>query len=115
MILERGDIILTRLDPVMGSEQGKTRPCIVVQNNIGNRFSRTTIIIPISSSSIDRKYPHNVSIEANGNGLEKSGTIKCDQIRAISVEDRVIRKIGTAAPQTMQKVDAALKISLALA
>lgn len=111
----RGDILLVKLDPVMGSEQGKTRPCVVIQNNVGNQFSPNTIVVPITSQTSTKLYPTDVRVNPGEIQLPTGGIIKCEQIRSISIENRVLQKLGHASPQTMQKVDAALKISLALA
>ena len=113
MIIKRGDIILTNLEPVKGSEQGKTRPCIVIQNNIGNRISPTTVIAAITSKT-EKEYPFMVYVQKGKGNLPKDSTILLNQIRTISIRHRIIKKIGTLKPSTMEKVDDALKISLAL-
>ena len=113
--IKRGDVVLVKLDPVMGSEQGKTRPCLVVQNDISNEFSPNTIIVPITSKIKGKYYPTEVVATATELGLPIPGTINCEGIRTISISDRIIKKIGAIAPNTMQKVDGALKTSLALA
>lgn len=113
-MIERGDIVLANLEPVMGSEQGKIRPCLVIQNNVGNQFSSTTIVAIITSKISIKIHRMEVTASAEELQLQKPGTIKCDQIRTISVPDRIIKKLGKINPQTMQKVDQALKISLAL-
>jgi mRNA interferase MazF len=114
MTIRRGDIVLSNLEPVLGSEQGKIRPCLVVQNDSSNQFSPTTIIAPITSTIPDKKYPTLVIVEPEESGLKKESTILCGQIRTISVKHRVIKKLGTLKPGTMKKVDEALKTSLAL-
>ncbi len=114
MTVKRGDVLLVRLDPVQGSEQGKTRPCIVVQNDVGNTFSSTTIVAPITSSLPDKDYPTTVVINQGEGGIEHTSTILCNQIRTISVPDRVIKKLGSVSPALMKKVDEALKCSLGL-
>ncbi len=113
MIIERGDIILTDLEPVKGSEQGKTRPCLVVQNNIGNKLSSTTIVASITSHT-EKQYPFTVLVNAGEGNLPKDSLIQCNQLRTISKEHRIFKKIGSVSPETMKKVNEALKTSLAL-
>ncbi|MFH1587708.1 MAG: type II toxin-antitoxin system PemK/MazF family toxin [Candidatus Diapherotrites archaeon] len=114
MIIKRSDILLVDFEPVKGSEQGKTRPAVVVQNDIGNMYSNTTIIVPITSKIPSKYYPTDVFVPAEKSGLMKEGIIKCSQIATISVKDRVIKKIGSLTPETMHKVNEAIKTSLGL-
>ncbi len=114
MNIKRGDVVLANLGPVVGSEQGKIRPCLVVQNDIGNKYSSTTIIAPVTSKIPDKHYPTAVVIDPREAGLEVKSTILCNQIRTISAKDRILKTLGSLKPETMRKVDAALKASLAL-
>lgn len=114
MIIKRGDIFLVNLEPAYGSEQGKIRPCLVVQNDTSNKYSPNTIIVPFTSSIPEKDYPTIVIAEPKESGLEKTSAILCSQIRTISAEERILRKLGTLRPGTMRKVDEALKTSLAL-
>ncbi len=113
MIIERGDIVLTDLEPVKGSEQGKTRPCLVVQNNIGNKFSSTTVVASITSH-IEKQYPFTVLVKAGEGNLPKDSLVQCNQVRTISKEHRILKKIGSLSLETMKKINEALKTSLAL-
>jgi len=113
-MMRRGDIVLAKLDPAMGSEQGKTRPCLVVQNDISNEFGPTTIIVPFTSTITDKNYPTAVIVEREESGLNEKSTILCNQIRTISAEHRILKKIGSLDQLAMLKVDDALKTSLAL-
>jgi len=113
MNIKRGDIVLTDLEPVKGSEQGKTRPCLVIQNDVGNRISPTTIIAAITSKT-EKEYPFMVHVQKSEGNLPKDSTILLNQVRTVSIEHRIIRKLGTLKPSTMKKVDEALKTSLAL-
>ncbi len=114
MIVSRGEIYLVALDPVKGSEQGKTRPCLIVQTNMANKFSNVTIIVPITSAIPDKNYPHVVVIQPYDSGLKESSAVLCNQIRAVSVPERIIKKIGALKPELMEKVDASLKVILGL-
>ena len=114
MNIERGDIILAKLDPAQGSGQGKTRPCLVIQNNIANAYSPTTIIAPITGSFSDKQYPTEVIIVAGTSGLNKTSVVLCNQIRTIDIKERVIKKIGKLTVELMLQVNAAIKSSLDL-
>lgn len=105
MQILRGDKVLVSLDPVMGSEQGKTRPCVVVQNDIGNTYSPTSIIVPITSN-ISKLYPTDVLIDNNFR-------VDCAQIRTID-KSRIIKKLGKIRLEEIELVNKALKISLNL-
>lgn len=114
MNIQRGDILLTDFNPVKGSEQGKIRPAVVVQNDVGNKYSSTTIVAPITSKIPEKPYPTDVFITAEEAGLQKDGTVNCAQIATVSVEHRVLKKLGALKPSVMKRVDEALKTSLAL-
>ncbi|MFH0713959.1 MAG: type II toxin-antitoxin system PemK/MazF family toxin [Candidatus Micrarchaeota archaeon] len=113
MIIERGDVVLTDLEPVKGSEQGKMRPCLVIQNNIGNANSSTTIVASITSHT-EKQYPFTVLVNAGEGNLPKDSLVQCNQIRTISKEHRILQKLGSLSPETMKKVNEALKTSFAL-
>ena len=112
---KRGDIVLVDLEPFRGSEQGKIRPCIIIQNDIANKFSPVTNIIPVTDAKNVRKwYPCLVNLEIKESGLEKDSVAQCNQIRTIDAENRIIKSIGHISGQIMQEIDQALKIQLAL-
>jgi mRNA interferase MazF len=113
MIIKRGDIVLANLEPVIGSEQGKTRPCLVIQNDLGNTSSTTTIVAAITSNT-EHQYPFTVLAEKGEANLQKDSLIMLHQIRTISIENRILKKIGSLKPATMKRVDEAIKTSLAL-
>lgn len=112
MDLNRGDIYLINLDPVKGSEQGKTRPCLIIQNDIGNKYSPTTIISSLTSKG-DESYPFLVKVDKGVANLPKESYIQLNQIRTISKE-KIISKIGSLPKDIMKNVNFALKKSLAL-
>src|SRR3989338_8221135 len=93
LIIKRGDIILTDLEPVKGSEQGKIRPCLIIQNDIGNKFSSTTIVAAITSKT-ENQYPFTVFVKQGDGNLVKDSLILCNQIRTISKDHRLITKMG---------------------
>jgi len=111
MDIKRGDIVLVNLDPVIGSEQGKIRPGLVIQNDIGNKYSPTTIIAPITSKIFSKEFPTNVQISPKESGLENESTVLLNQIRTID-KSRIIKKIGLVNEINMKKVNLAIKISL---
>jgi mRNA interferase MazF len=110
--IRRGDIFTVDFEPVRGSEQGKVRPALVIQNDIGNRYSPTIIVAAITSG----KYSHfdvNVVVKAPEGGLTNDSLILLNQIRTID-KTRLGRYWGRLSPQTMEEVDTALKISVGL-
>ncbi len=110
----RGTVLDIQLDPTVGHETAKTRPCVVIQNDIGNAHSPVTIVAVITGAENVRKlYPVNVRVPQGEGGLTKDSVILCDQIR--SVDERRFGTIhGVLTDATMKNVDAALKISLGL-
>mgnify|MGYP001572817862 CR=1 FL=1 len=113
MEIKRGDILLVNFEPVKGSEQGRIRPAVVIQNNILNKFSPLTIVAPITSKVYEKEYPTNVFIRKEDSALNNDSTILSNQIRTID-KRRIIKKLGVLDIILMNKVDMAIKISLAL-
>jgi mRNA interferase MazF len=112
--LRRGDICLCSFDPTVGHEIRKTRPALVIQNDVGNQFSSLTIVAAISSSSSSVLFPVEVTMDrTDGNGLDVRSSIRLDQIRTVD-RQRLVRRLGRAEAAVMAKVDQALKISLGL-
>lgn len=112
-MIKRGDIYYADLSPVVGSEQGGIRPVLVVQNDIGNRYSPTIIVAAITSQIHKGKLPTHIEISASEYGLPKDSVILLEQIRTID-KRRLKEKIGFLAPETMSKVDEGLQISFGL-
>jgi mRNA interferase MazF len=110
----RGMVVEVSLDPVVGHEQGRSRPCVVVQNDVGNRYSTTTIIVPLTDAAhIRTPSPIYVFVKKGNGGTTKDSYVLCDQIR--TVDQRRFRTVfGTLLPETMAIVDAALLVSLGL-
>lgn len=113
LVVKRGDIYYADLSPVIGSEQGGVRPVLVVQNDIGNRYSPTIIVTAITSQINKAKLPTHVEIEASEYGLTKDSVILLEQIRTID-KKRLEEKIGHLDDEMMAKVNEALFISLGL-
>jgi len=113
VIVKRGDIFYADLSPVIGSEQGGTRPVLVVQNDIGNKFSPTVIIAAITSQINKAKMPTHIEISANDFGLLKDSVILLEQIRTID-KRRLKEKVGKIGDELLAKVDEALGISFGI-
>jgi mRNA interferase MazF len=111
----RGMIVEVDLDPVVGHEQGCARPCIVVQNNAGNRYSSMTIVVPLTDAArIGRPSAIYALLHKGDGGIRKDSIALTDQIRAVDLQ-RLGRSFGVVSPETMMAVDRALLISLGLA
>ncbi|KIL38734.1 PemK family transcriptional regulator [Gordoniibacillus kamchatkensis] len=113
MIVKRGDVYFADLSPVVGSEQGGVRPVLVIQNDIGNRFSPTVIVAAITAQIQKAKLPTHVEIDAENHGFDRDSVILLEQIRTID-KQRLTDKITHLDEDTMHKVDEALQISVGL-
>ncbi len=112
-MIRRGEIHLADLDPVRGHEQAGTRPVLVIQNDIGNQYSSTTIVAAITSRISKRRLPTHVAISTRESGLPRDSIVLLEQIRTLDKE-RLIRKMGQLSPEKMQEVNVALHKSLDL-
>jgi len=113
--LLRGDVYLVNLDPIIGNEIGKARPAVIIQNDIGNKFSPVTIIASISSvKEITKPLPIMIFLKKSEGGLSKDSYVDCGQIRTVDKDQRLISKFGTLNKNKMLEVDKALKVSLSL-
>ena len=110
---KRGDLYLVNFDPTVGSEIRKTRPAIVLQNDIANRHSSITIVAAISSQFDEQLYPTEVLIKANEGGLMVDSVALLNQIRSVD-KQRLVKRLGTVKQDTMDRVDQALQLSLGL-
>jgi mRNA interferase MazF len=113
VIIRRGDIIYADLSPVIGSEQGGVRPVLVIQNDIGNKYSPTVIVAAITSQINKAKLPTHVELAAEEYGITKDSVILLEQIRTID-KKRLKEKIGHLSDDLMKKVDEGLQISFGL-
>ena len=109
-MLKRGDVVLCNLGEGKGSEQSGVRPCVVIQNDIGNRYSPTIIVATITSSTSKAKLPTHIEINERS-GLDKPSIVLCEQIRTID-KQRVVGFLGTTPKQVRKKIDEALITSL---
>ncbi len=112
MIVKKGDLYFADLSPVVGSEQGGVRPVLVVQNDIGNKYS-PTIIVAAVTSQMKAKLPTHVEVKATDGGLSKNSVVLLEQLRTID-KQRLKEHIGTLSADQMPGVDRALSISLGM-
>ena len=113
MNVKRGDIYYADLSPVIGSEQGGVRPVLVVQNDVGNRFSPTVIAAAITSQINKAKLPTHIELDARDYGLSKDSVVLLEQVRTID-KQRLKEKIGHLDDFRMTAVNEALEISFGL-
>lgn len=113
MIVKRGDIYYADLSPVVGSEQGGIRPVLIIQNDVGNKYSPTVIAAAITSQINKAKMPTHIELTACEYGLNKDSVILLEQIRTID-KKRLREKIGRLDEELMVRVNYALSISFGL-
>lgn len=109
----RGEIYLVNFDPTVGSEIKKTRPALVLQNDIANRHSPITIVAAITSKYDANLYPTEVLVKPPEGGLTTNAVVLLNQVRSID-KGRLIKRLGVLKPATMENVDRALQISVGL-
>ncbi len=100
--MKQGEIYLVNLDPVVGSEQAKTRPCVIISTDIVNDFSNTLTIAPLSSKIRDKPFPFHIK-------LDKKGLIKVEQLRTID-KKRIVKRVGNVDFETKNKIKKALAL-----
>lgn len=113
VIVKRGDVFFADLSPVVGSEQGGVRPVLVIQNDIGNRFSPTVIVAAITAQIQKAKLPTHVEIDAKMYGFDRDSVILLEQIRTID-KQRLTDKITHLDDEMMDRVNESLQISLGI-
>ncbi len=113
MIVKRGDVFYADLSPVVGSEQGGVRPVLIIQNDIGNKYSPTVIIAAVTSQINKAKLPTHIEISGDEYGLNKDSVILAEQVRTID-KRRLKEKIGHLDEELMARVNEALEISFGL-
>ena len=113
MVVKRGDIFFADLSPVVGSEQGGVRPVLIVQNDVGNKYSPTIIAAAITSQINKAKLPTHIEISAEEYGLTKDSVILLEQIRTID-KKRLKDKIGKLDDDLMNVVNEAISVSFGL-
>ena len=111
--MKRGDIYYADLSPVVGSEQGGVRPVLIVQNDVGNRYSPTVIAAAITSQTEKSKLPTHIELDSKNCGLSKDSVVLLEQIRTID-KRRLREKMGTLDASSISQVNKALSISFGL-
>lgn len=111
--VKRGDIYYADLSPVVGSEQGGIRPVLIVQNDVGNRYSPTVIAAAITSQVNKAKMPTHISLGARSFGLTKDSVVLMEQIRTLD-KKRLREHMGRVDEQVMRRVDNAIAVSFGL-
>jgi len=113
VIVHRGDIYYADLSPVVGSEQGGVRPVLIVQNDVGNKFSPTVIAAAITSQHDKANLPTHIEVNAENTGLLKDSVVLLEQVRTID-KHRLKEKMGRLDTGSMNRVNQALSISFGL-
>ena len=113
MNIKRGDIYYADLSPVIGSEQGGLRPVLIVQNDVGNRYSPTVIAAAITSKMSKTKLPTHIDSPCQNAGLSKDSVVLLEQVRTID-KQRLKEKMGHLDRNTMNNVDNAIQVSFGL-
>ena len=113
MTIKRGDIYLAALDPVVGREIAKTRPVVVVSNDLNNEHGGTITILPLTSQRLKKVYPFELLLSKGDANLPKKSKIKADQIRTLD-KSRLIKRFGKLSEKQINLIGKAIKIHLAL-
>ncbi len=113
MSIKRGEIYYADLSPVVGSEQGGLRPVLIVQNDVGNKYSPTVIAAAITSQKEKSKLPTHIELDSYNCGLSKDSVVLLEQIRTID-KKRLKEKMGMLDDGSMGKIDTALSVSFGL-
>ena len=109
--MKRGDVYMAGLDPVVGSEQGGTRPVVIIQNDTGNRHAPTVIAVPVTSSGGKPRLPTHALLPSGEGGLWRDSIALCEQVRTLE-KSRLGRRLGALGPQSLRAVERALQVSL---
>jgi mRNA interferase MazF len=110
---KRGEIYLVNFDPTIGAEIKKTRPALVIQNDIANRHSPVTIVCAITSQYEEPLYPTETLLSPPEGGMKLQSVVLANQVRSVD-KQRLVKRLGSVRPETMLRVDRALRLSLGL-
>lgn len=113
MTVKRGDIYYADLSPVVGSEQGGIRPVLIVQNDVGNKYSPTVIAAAITSQKYKTQLPTHISVNADNCGLQKDSIVLLEQVRTLD-KKRLKERMGNLPETEMSKINRALSVSFGL-
>ncbi len=112
-MIKRGDIYYADLSPVVGSEQGGIRPVLIVQNDVGNKYSPTVIAAAITSQKYKNSLPTHIKVNADGCGLAKDSIVLLEQVRTLD-KRRLKERMGNLDDTDMDRIDKALSVSFGL-
>ena len=112
-LILRGEIYRAALDPVLGSEQGGTRPVLIVQNNVGNKYSPTVIALAVTSRLSKARLPTHIEVERGVAGLSRDSLILAEQMRTLD-KQRLLSRMGALPAELMAQVERAMRMSLGL-
>ncbi len=110
---KRGEVYLVNFDPTIGAEIRKTRPALVIQNDIAKRHSPVTIVCAITSQYEEPLYPTETLLSPPEGGMKLQSVVLANQVRSVD-KQRLVKRLGTVRPETMLRVDRALRLSLGL-
>lgn len=113
MIIKRGEIYYADLSPVVGSEQGGIRPVLIIQNDVGNKYSPTVIAAAITSQQDKTELPTHIRLNATDSGLQKDSIVLLEQVRTLD-KKRLKEKMGMLDINAMNRVDRALSVSFGI-
>ena len=113
MTVRRGEIYYADLSPVIGSEQGGIRPVLIVQNDVGNKYSPTVIAAAITSQKYKTRLPTHISVNTDNCGLQKDSVVLLEQVRTLD-KQRLKERMGNLPDSEMNKINKALSVSFGL-
>jgi len=111
MTIRRGEVHIAALDPVVGKEISKTRPVVVVSNDMNNRYSGTVTVLPVTSGNLDKIYPFEVFLPKGSGNLPKDSKVKADQIRTLD-KARLVKLIGRFGDPEIAEIEKAMRVHL---
>jgi mRNA interferase MazF len=111
MTIRRGEVHIAALDPVVGKEISKTRPVVVVSNDMNNRYSGTVTVLPVTSGNLEKIYPFEVYLRKGSGNLPKDSKVKADQIRTLD-KARLVKRIGELGDDEIAEIEKAMRVHL---
>jgi len=113
MDLARGDVVVVDFGGAEGASE-RLRPALVVQNDVGNEYGSTTVVVPLTTDYGTERYPHEVLVRAGDSGLTEHAVALCSQPRTVAIDEQLVERLGSVPEDTMLDVDRALEYSLDL-
>ncbi len=113
MTVKRGEIWLADLNPTRGSEQAGTRPVLIFQNNVINKYTTTILAIPLTTNLLRASLPSCVQISQGEGGLASDSVALCHQLRVLD-KTRLVRKLGPVSPKTISSIESCVKFTMGM-